>query len=166
MTKNIVKSLALILLLAIIFLSSNALAEPNASNISITPEKPTPLSTITITVNIQGEDISSVEISISECDDITCFKGGTETMNEIQEGTYQAEYTLQDTENKADHIEINSIEVVDNGTPYTLENDSWKFDISVTLSNGENGNTPGFEILTFIVSMAIIIVFLTRKRLK
>ncbi len=57
----------------LLFISLAIADEPRIENITISPEKPTPLSEITITAEINGENIEEVCMRVEEGNDMYCY---------------------------------------------------------------------------------------------
>ena len=135
-------------------------AEPTVIDITFYPEEPAPLSTITFNATVDGDDISAVYLIVEECAGLICYKVQNVTMNEVGNGTYQAEATLKrdDATMVKYHLKIES-----NGAWY--ENERVEFDLSEK-TNGQNSKkTPGFELIILIMSI-IAVTFYIKKREK
>jgi ABC-type Fe3+-hydroxamate transport system substrate-binding protein len=172
------KTIFRICLLVCVFISMLAIstaAEPVAEDITITisPTAPAPLSTVTINATVSGEDIDEVFLKIKECKDTFCYLSENYTMTEIAPGEYQVVVTLEysDVNNIGYQLVINS-----NGTWYdffTEDNIVYTW-LTITPSDGGNGDgdgtgdgtggTPGFELVLMLVSIAVIVFILQRKR--
>jgi hypothetical protein len=174
------KKMVRICLLVSVFISMLAIsvaAQPVPEDITITisPAAPAPLSTVTINATVSGEDIDEVFLKIKECKDTFCYLPENFSMTEIAPGEYQLETTLEhgDANNIGYQLVINS-----NGTWYDFYTEehmvyTW---LTVETSDGENGDgdgdgtgdgtggTPGFELVLMLVSIAVIVFILQRKR--
>ena len=69
--------------------------DPIIVNITITPENPTPLSTITFTAEIKGENISEVYMKVKEMDENICMPTINVSMDKIDEEIYECNITLE-----------------------------------------------------------------------
>lgn len=166
-----------IVILGLFISSAGVIADPVVENITTDPTSPAPLSDITVTVNITGENISSVDLMISECDETVCFIYNAYPMSKTESGDWTAEATLQDDSARSTHIEYR-FDVNDSGVPYTLTDENWRVDLATengdqngdggTTNNGDsNGNgSPGFEIISLLVAVSIGLLLLKRKRLR
>jgi hypothetical protein len=163
-----------ILLVAIIILSvflsmvSFVAAEPVVENITTDPKNPAPLSTITVTADIRGENISTVNLTISECDEIACYVYQIIQMSKTESGDWIVEAALQDGSGRSTHIKYR-FDITDGGVLYQLTEDIWRVDLS-TGNGDQNGDgsdgddTPGFEIITLLAAIIIGILLLKQKR--
>ena len=160
-----------LLFLGLYLLVNSVSAQPVVTGVTITPEHPTPMSTITFNVNVTGENITGVYLNVRECKGDFCYaQGFNESMDMVASGEYQKEITLKHSD--ADNIEywfvINS-----NGTWYDLQKDQTITYLSTSSgeinngSSGKNGSngTPGFEIVLLLFSIVLLIFILKRKRM-
>lgn len=152
-----------LLFLGLYLLVNSVSAQPVVTGVTITPEHPTPMSTITFNVNVTGENITEVYLNVRECKGDFCYaQGFNESMDMVASGEYQKEITLKHSD--ADNIEywfvINS-----NGTWYDLQKDQTITYLSTsTGKNGSNG-IPGFELLLLLFSIVFLLFILKRKRM-
>lgn len=162
----------LCILLVLFLLNINVAAKPTVNNITTIPENPEPLSDVTIIVDISGENISTVNLTISGCNETLCFTDLTQrvTMFLNQDGKYQAEITLKDSEGRADHIEYYFKIALENGTEYYLSENSWKTYLDLGEDNDLNNDdvaddsTPGFELIFVMLAIFIGLLHLKKKR--
>ena len=141
-------------------------AAPTIGEVTLNPEKPTPQSDVTFSVNVTGVDVSSVWLVFKECKQSLCYQNKNVSMTKVGE-SYEREVTLEreDATYITYHVEVNS-------------NGEWTHSESVNLTlaekpngdqNGDNGNndkkTPGFELVPFIVAVGLGVLLLRRKRL-
>lgn len=157
-----------ILVLGLYFSSANVVADPVVENISTDPTSPAPLSTITVTANINGEDISSVNLTVSECDETVCFIYNTYPMSKSESGDWVAKATLHDDSGRSTHIKY-GFDVIDGGVIYPLTDSTWRVDLAAENGdqngNGGDGNsTPGFEIIYFLIVIIIGLLLHRNKR--
>jgi hypothetical protein len=150
-------------------LTMSVLAEgiPSIGEISVSPEHPAKQSDVTFTVDITGDDISSVRIIINECNKplkICHAPPQNISMNNVDNDTYQAVVTLEwdDVTSITYHVIVKS-----NGewTEYREHTTSLSIPSEEsTGSNDSNGSnsTPGFETILFIIAL-ISVVILSRK---
>ena len=117
---------------------------PTINSIDISPEALTLKTTVTFTVNISGDNISNVELTVSECrrNPNVCFAGDNDTMVEIEDGVYTGEYTL--TGEDTMYIEY-FFEIQSNGVTEKIEDkDNWYVNITSDTNGGPtNGDTNG-----------------------
>lgn len=159
-----------IIFFLVLFISAvNVNATPTVEDITTQPAQPTPLSTIKVIATITGENIISVNLTVAECDESLCYVSHSNIVMSLNEDSkYEAELTLKDDRNRADHIQYQFI-INDNGTEYTFSDDSWKTYFLITNNNDNqntdnNDNTPGFELIILLVAVFISLIFLKRKR--
>jgi hypothetical protein len=156
---------AIVLLNFFLSVTVFAAAEPVLESFTIDPVEPTPLSDITVTANIQGEDITSVVVHIKECNQNqgVCFSEQSGEMNYLEPGKYQAQFTLVETE--ADYIQY-YFDIIIDGEEVRLD-ETWTIDLLVNSNdnNGDNG-TPGFEFVILIASIGVGVLFFRKKRLR
>ena len=92
-----------IIILGIVFLFVGMVAQPSIAlckeptiiSITISPEKPVPLSTITFTLEIEGENISEVYMILKEANDYFCYTPCNASMDKINEEIYECNVTLE-----------------------------------------------------------------------
>ena len=163
---------SLAIVLFFVLTSITVLAEPTVNNITVTPENPEPESTVTITSDISGENITSVNLSVSECNYDTgqCYVSNRYEMTIDQGGKYTTLITLKDDKDRTDHIQY-KFTVVDSGVEYSLTNASWVTDLDLSTENdepngGENSTdeTPGFELLFVLTALFISFLIYYKKR--
>ena len=172
MTKKFGPKILILIFVNVLFLiavGNLVYADPIVGDILVTPSHPAPLSDVTFSVEIEGNDISSVRLIMRECNKETgvCHAPPQNvSMTNVGGNTYEAEVTLI-------HNDVNSI-------TYNIEIKSegkWiEYDESTTTLNVKSGdtdsngndsnNTPGFEILTFLVAVICVVMILKRMRLK
>jgi len=152
-----------LLILTLCFVSNGSAADPIVSNLSTNPAEPEPLSTVTVTINVTGENIISVNMSASECTDgppELCFIPHLNipmTLND--EGYYEADFTLEDDKDRSDHIKF-TFTVNDNGTEYPLD-ENWKVYLDLDqdgndqTSNDADKGTPGFEFIILLFALIV-----------
>jgi hypothetical protein len=161
------KILIIIIVMLSLFMSSiNVTAAPVVDEVTTNPASPTPQSTITISAKISGNDITSVNVTISECKVGLCFIYNTYPMSKNEAGDWVAHATLQDDSGDSTYIKY-QFYVIDNGLEYTLD-EGWKVNLSIENNNNtpndNNGKTPGFEIITLLAAIIIGTVLLRKKR--
>ena len=69
--------------------------DPIIVSITISPENPTPLSTINFTAEIKGENISEVYMLVKEADENLCMPTRNVSMDKINEEIYECNITLE-----------------------------------------------------------------------
>lgn len=163
-------SIGFIIVFVLFSMNFIVVANPVINNVTTNPENPEPVSTVTITADISGENISRVNLTISACNDDICFTDLTQkvemTLN--SQGKYQAKITLNDSKGKADHIKYLFEITLYNGTEYRHSDPSWKADIKLgtTSDNDDAGDnsTPGFEFIFVLVALFISLLTYYKKR--
>jgi hypothetical protein len=156
-------SIIIILFLGLYLSTFNVSANPTIENMTTNPVKPEPLSTFTVIATITGENIISVNVTISECTEeppAQCFKSHPNipmTLND--DGKYEAEVTLTGTQKSIDHVQYLFI-INDNGIEYQVG------DLKTYLKtdNGGDNDSPGFELVILLIAAFISLIFLKRKR--
>lgn len=182
MLRKIIVLFFMLVSLYVVF-SSIAVADPAVVSIVTDPEYPVPESTVKVTVNITGDNISSVTLQVSECTSETgsCINFHTIDMDLNADGEYEAIFTLKDKDGSTDYIEYTKFTIISNDVTYTF-NENYKVDLNIDSGNnnqnGENGSTnnnkegdkdkgiPGFEILTLLIALTIGIFLFKRMRLR
>jgi len=165
--------ISIIILLGIFIECSIVTADPTIDQITTDPASPTHQSTINITAKISGDGITSVKVTVSECNDVDgiCYFNTPYTMTKNGEGDWVAQATLKDT-GKSNYIKY-TFDVTDSERTHALSDSSWRVDISTQNGgdNSQNNNkSPGFEIIILLVAVIIGILIvgilkIKRKRL-
>ncbi|OGS41124.1 MAG: hypothetical protein A3K77_00320 [Euryarchaeota archaeon RBG_13_31_8] len=164
--KNIKTIISAIIFLCLFLSIFNVNANPTIENITTNPVKPKPLSTFTVIASITGENIISLNVTISECTEqppAQCFKSHPNipmTLND--NGKYEAEVTLTGTQDSIDHVQYLFI-INDNGNEYQIGDMKTYLDIE-TNNNGSDNGSPGFELIILLIAMFISLIFFKRKR--
>lgn len=136
--------------------------------ITSNPANPAPESTATFSVDIGGETPSEVWLIVEECNGNTgfCYTDiQNVSMNEVV-GLYQINVTLKHA--GATYITCKVLAKSDG----SWLNSSKKIDLSEEPDGTQNGNgdtdkkTPGFELLPFLLVVALGMLLLRRKRLR
>ena len=145
--------------------------KPTIVEVTSEPDEPSALSTITFTAVITSEDdLEEVRLIVQECKESLCFTNGfNESMALVDTDTYETTITL--THNDATYIKYH-IKTKSDGTWH--KDDITEFDLEIGTDNGnsngnnnnENGNdkTPGFEIISMMIAIAIGTLAFKRKR--
>lgn len=164
--------LFMIIMFIFSFMNVTVLAEPTVNNIYTVPENPEPQSSVAIIADISGEDISSVNLSVSECNYDTgqCYENERYEMTLNSEGKYETQITLEDTKDRTDHIQY-KVTVIDNDVEYSFTDESLITDLDLSSnnadSNGEEnntGDTSGFEFIFVLVALFISLLIYYKKR--
>jgi len=164
---------AIILIFTMNFLVTITIAEP-VTNVTVIPDAPEPLSTVSFTANITSEEaVDEVYIKIKECSQSICFLIKNVSMG-FDGDEYSVDFTLEHSD--ATYFDY-WLEIKSGDSWFTTEqaNVTLKIEASNEDDN-DNGNTggteedntdgiPGFEILIFIVAVFIALIFFRRKRL-
>ncbi len=158
-------SITIILFLGLCLSAFTVNADPTIEDITTIPANPEPLSTFTLIATITGEDITSVKVTFSECDDSACFVSQSNIPMSLNEDyKYEAELTLTGTQDSINHIQY-IFTINDNGIEYQIEDlkTYLKTDNDNT-NNGGNNGTPGFELIIILAAIFISLIILKRKR--
>ena len=150
-------------------------ADPVVNNLTIYPETIDSTSTFTVSVNISGEDISIVNLTISGCNEDVCFTDLTQNieMNLNSQGEYEAQISFSDPDEKANIIKYLFEITLEDGTEYRFSDPSWKTYINVNQNidgNGEttqktdDNNTPGFDLIFVLLALFISFLVYYKKR--
>ena len=172
--KTIVLMLVFVGLCAM-FSNVNA-ADPSVISVETNPESPEPESTVTVTANITGDEISSVNLTVSECtdegDNVACFAFQTVKMSLNSDGFYEANFTLKDAEGRSNHIKY-ELTVISNDTSFDFTDSSFRADLSeapgdnnTTPTKEEDKGIPGFEIVFVLMALIIGLFLFKQKRLR
>lgn len=169
------KTMFRICLLVCVFISMLAIsvaADEPVFDITISPTAPIPLSTVTINATVSGDNVTEVFLKLKECKDTFCYLAENYTMTEIASGEYQLVVTLE----HGDANNIGYAPIINcNGTWYDFfanEETITYVDLTITPSDGQSddggddtgGGTPGFELVLMLISIAVIVFILQRKR--
>ncbi len=131
------------------------------------PASPTPLSTVTFSIAISGETPSEVKLWVQECNAGTgiCYPDSQNLSMSLESaGNYKSDITLK----HADATYINC-------KVWAKADGTWESSPKqkITLSVGTNGNgsngdsqTPGFELIIFVIAIIASVIILGRKRVK
>ncbi len=161
-------SITIILFLSLCLSAFNVNADPTIENITTNPTEPERLSSFTVIATINGENINSVTVTISECTEKPteqCFVAHTNIPMILNDnGKYEAEVTLTGTQVSIDHIQYLFV-INDNGIEYQIGDlkTYLKADNSNNNDGGDNG-TPGFELIILLTAVFISLMILRRKR--
>lgn len=149
-------------------------ADPAVVEITTNPERPEPTATITVIAEITGDNIESVTVSVTGCDDNGCYDNYLNlpmTLND--DGKYETEeFTLKHSVPTIDHLQY-AFTVNDGVEDHILADTSWKTYLDVGGDNGDinggtNGsgdsNSPGFELLILLVAVMVGVLVYTKKR--
>lgn len=148
-------------------------ADPILGEVTLNPEHPTKLSKITFSANIIGEDIETVKIIVLECNATTgiCQNNrDNQTMQHIEGSLYRTNITLDYA--TASYITYWVYVESVTGVTTTLPNaQGVKINLSVGSNNGNNSNngndeTPGFEVVLFIVAVCSAMIVIGRMRFR
>ena len=161
--KTILYGLFLFSILSILFISTAA-AETTVEY-TIEPETPVPLSQVTVTAEIDGEEgITSVWLQMQECTaGGVCYSWDTNvSMDKSSDTSFQTDITLEHDDAAYFSLRL-AIE----------RNDEWEvteeYEVNLNLKDSGNGDTtdstPGFETALFLISLIAGAIILRRKRL-
>lgn len=137
-------------------------------NINISPSSPAALSTITISIEISDETPSEVRVTVEECNGHTgvCYPDiQNVSLSLLSAGNYETDVTLKHAD--ATYITCQVVAKISG----TWESSARK---NFTLSENTNGNTdgngdnntPGFEVILFVIAVGVSLIVIGRKRFK
>lgn len=145
---------------------SAAEAAPTFGEINASPSSPAALSTVTLSITISGVTPSEVRVTVEECNGRTgiCYPDIQNVSMSLDDGAYKADVTLKHAD--ATYITCKVLANADNAWKASEEK---KIDLSEdtngdTNGDGENGGTPGFEVLGVLVALGLLLVVIRRKR--
>ena len=155
---------ALLIFILGISITYVAVAETTV-NYTVDPDEPVPLSDVTITAEIDDEDITSVYLEMQECTSSgVCFGWNTNvSMDSLGDNEYHAQFFLEYED--ATYFSIR-LAIERDGVWETTSEHKVYLDISGS-GNGSNDNgngTPGFETVLFLISLIAGATILRRKR--
>ena len=149
-------------------MSSNTVLGGIDPIVTLDPVKPAPKSTVVFTVTNIEEDISEVWLQVQECskDLGICFQDSKQnvSMEKIEASIY--DYTVKLIHDDATYIQY-SLAIKNESGWLNIDLITVYLDLipnSDNSVNGENKETPGFEVITILVVLIIIGLFLRRKR--
>ncbi len=144
------------------------IAQPVVEEIDCIPFKPVPLSNVTFIagINSSNESIDEVRLIAQECMEDVCF---IDSSNISMNYSYSCcmdfyETQLQLTREDATQIKYH-LEILSNGTWY-MYNTSFipmAKNSNENIINPEKNQTPGFEFISALISMLIILFYLYKN---
>lgn len=135
-----------------------------APNVTVSPAKPKPASTVMFTVTLSGiSDVSTVAINVQECTESLCFADDfNETMTKQSDDTYTTSLTLK----HSDATEIKYRVGYRTSSGWTWDpadpNDMVKVSLDAS-SSGSSDNTPGFEFIFIVLAVFLVAVVLYKR---
>jgi len=150
-------------------------SEPSVETITLDPEEPEPLATITFTAVVTSEEtINEVWLIVKECKNTSgqkiCFVDSfnvTMAPTDIED-TYEATITL--SHDDATYITYN-LNIFGDDTWY--QSTDTELDLNLEPPNGNNSSTdgnkdktPGFESFAFFLACGLILFVIKRKRFR
>ena len=150
-----------------------AASQPALGDVTLSPEHPTKLSKITFTVNVIGEDITLVKLTVLECNwtnKICQNSRDNQTMDHIGGTVYRTNITLDyPTASYITYwVYIESI-----GAPPVVLPDAHGVKMNLSVSSADGNHTgdggggkksPGFEIVLFAVAVCGAMILIGRRR--
>ena len=133
---------------------------------TITPSEPAALSTITISIPINGEAPSEVRVTVEECNGNTgvCYPDiQNVSMSLSSEETYEAEVTLKHAD--ATYLTCQVFAKI-SGAWESSAKKNVDLSESPNGNNGEDNKTPGFEAVVFVIAIGISLILMSRSRVK
>jgi hypothetical protein len=156
-----------IFVIGLVLASFNVNADPTVDDVTTTPESPTPLSTFTVIATITGDNILSVNVTISECTDgppEQCFVPHLNIPMTLNiDGKYEAEVTLTGTQSSIDHVQY-EFAINDNGTEYSVGELRTSLNTQTSNGGGGDSDSPGFELVIILFAVIIGIILYRKKR--
>lgn len=129
--------------------------------ITVSPEKPSRKSTVTLTAEFDV-DVMNVYLRYNECYSGGCYSIHNESMISIGDNKFEADITLV----KDNTIYIQywlEYETVDG---WSSTEDEFEETYLATGSSGDSNDTPGFELLLVALSIMFVAFIFKRKRIK
>ena len=165
--KTIKKLLITIVLFLNLCLSTFSVTADPTIEIETNPAKPERLSTFTVIAAITGENIISVKVTISECDDSVCYVSQSNIPMDLNEdGKYETEITLTGTQESINHVQYVFI-INDNGTEYQIKDLKTNLNTDHNTDDGNNGGgdngSPGFELILILASVSILLIIFKKR---
>jgi hypothetical protein len=161
--KTIKKPLITIVLFLSLCLSTFSINADPTIEIETNPAKPERLSTFTVIASITGENIISVKVTISECDDSACYVSQSNIpMDLIEDGKYETEITLTGTQESINHVQYVFI-INDSGTEYQLKDLKTNLNTDDGNNDGGDNGSPGFELIVILASMFILLIIFKKR---
>lgn len=143
-------STCLIVMLMLLFLSTNALSK---IEIGYSPSKPKAGDTVKFYLNITG-NVSNVRLWIEECKGDQCFLPKILNMEQTGLGNYTAEYKLRNDTTLV-HYKVNIS--FQNGSYVETKTQEFEVEPQVSMEDGKK-KTPGFEVYGILISITISIL--------
>jgi len=138
-------------------------AEPT---ITIDPKSPAPASEVTFSVETSDDNVSEVWLIVKECKgSYFCYTPQNVSMGEVENNTYEVDVTLEYNDSTYITYGVN----VKSDVGWEKSEDHTIY-LSVPSNGGQSGNgddnnqTPGFELIPMMLSIAIIVLIFKRKR--
>jgi len=166
--KESMKMVLLTIILLGLYLSSIGLVTASDISVSIDPVAPVVGSSVAFTAEIHGINISAVYLIVDECTNEFCYSAQNISMERVDDDRYKAVVLLQheDAVYMQYHLWIES----DGGWEGS---ERIKVDLLEKTNNGDQTNggdneneTPGFEVISFLISVTIGVLLFQRKRLR
>lgn len=138
-------------------------AEPT---VTIDPESPAPASEATFNVEISDDNVSEVWLIVKECKGSDfCYNPQNVSMSEVENNTYEVDVMLEYDDSTYITYGVN----VKSDAGWEKSEDHTVY-LSVPSNGDQSGNeddnnqTPGFELIPMMLSIAIIVFIFKRKR--
>ena len=166
--KKSMKIVLSIMVLLGMYLSAIGLATASEISVSVDPATPVVGSSVVFTAEIHGINIYAVYLVVEECTNEICYPAQNISMERIDDDRYEAMVLLQhdDAVYMQYHLSIES----DGGWEAS---ERTKVDLLEKTDNGDQTNggdnengTPGFEVISFLISVTIGALLFHRKRLR
>ena len=158
-------------------MNTTVLAETAVDSVSTVPSYPEPLSEVTVTATISGDDITAVRVYVQECErGFACYTKNFHDMEENADGDWEVTADLEDDSGRVDYITYwfyVTVEGSDEEIVLSEDSSGEKMEVDLDVSGGSNGDdggsssngSPGFELITLLVAVGIGFIILRRKRL-
>ena len=152
-------SITLSIFMCIAVSSIVSASTPIIEDVSYSPEKPAPGSTVTFNATVIGNN-PLVYVNVSECMEGMCFLDSRNvSMQKVGDNEYQANVTLQHEEATSVHYYIT---VESNGTWYHSR--EYEFNLSVKTDDTTENNVPGFELMYLMISVIFILLIRDKRK--
>jgi hypothetical protein len=149
-------------------LASAGTADPTIGIPILIPSNPTAQSKITFSVDVSGDDITSVKLNVEECNAKTgiCHQAQNLTMNKVGDITYTQDVTLtySDTTYITYWIAVQYGSLWKDSGKTKLNLSTQQPDHNNTNGSGDNKKQPGFEVPLVVIAVVASLILIGRKR--
>jgi len=130
------------------------------ATITVSPETPSPKSTVTFTAEFDSGDIQSVYLNYNECNSQACYSLYNKSMESIGDNKFEVEITL--LKDDATYVQYwLQFKSADGWSSSEVEKTYLSTD-----SGGDSNDSPGFELLLVVLSIVLLTIIFKIKRKK